>query len=181
MPNELTPLTGLNRAQERFCEEYIIDLDSKRAAEMAGYEGPQSGNRLLQQPKIKTHVKKLMAQKSETTAITAHHVLLELARVGFSDVRKLVKEDGSIKPILEWDDDTSRAVASIEVDELFEGKSAKRTQIGVTRKIKFWDKNRSLETMAKHLGMLIERREDKVTVTLEKLIELSNKLPEKTS
>ena len=41
--------------------------------------------------------------------ITAQRVLLELARVGFSDIRKIVDADGRLKALIDLDDDTAAA------------------------------------------------------------------------
>jgi hypothetical protein len=48
------------------------------------------------------------------------------------------------------------AVASIEVDELFDGKGKGRKFIGYTKKVKFWDKNSGIEKAMKHLGLFAE-------------------------
>lgn len=65
-------------------------------------------------------------------------------------------------------------IVGMEVDELFEGTGKTRIQVGVTRKIKFVNKERGYELMAKHLGMLIDKRELSGKLTLEDLLEASN-------
>jgi phage terminase small subunit len=73
----------------------------------------------------------------------------ELARVCFSDVRKLFNPDGSLKKVSELDADTAAAVASFEVDEVEVGDKVVRRTI----KVKLWDKNAALEMAIKHLGL----------------------------
>jgi phage terminase small subunit len=45
----------------------------------------------------------------------ADRVLLEIARLGFSDLRRLFHEDGRLKGPHEWDDDTAASISSIEI------------------------------------------------------------------
>ena len=63
-----------------------------------------------------------------------------------------------------------RAIASIEVEELFEGRGDNRTQIGVVTKIKLWDRNKSVETLARSLKMLTDKVEHGGKVTLADLL-----------
>lgn len=65
-------------------------------------------------------------------------------------------------------------IVGMEVEELFSGTGKHRIQIGITRKIKFVNKERGYELMAKHLGMLIDKRELSGKLTLEDLLEASN-------
>jgi len=102
-------------------------------------------------------------------------VLRELRRLGLSDIRKIFKEDGSLKPVEEWPAEISAAVASIEVDELFEGSGKERQQIGFTKKVKFWDKGRALELLGKNLRLFIERHESANVAKLEDLVMASFK------
>lgn len=82
--------------------------------------------------------------------------LKEVARVAYSDSRKLYREDGSLKAPHEWDDDTAASVASVESDELFVGSGEERQMIGHTRKAKLFDKNAALEKAMKYHGLYKE-------------------------
>ncbi len=51
------------------------------------------------------------------------------------------------------DEDTARAIASIEVIEYFEpDNEGKKKQVGFTKKYKFWDKNQSLDKLMRYLA-----------------------------
>lgn len=100
-------------------------------------------------------------------------VLSEVKRMSKADVRTLFHEDGRLKLPHEWDEATAKCVASIEVDELFEGAGKERAQVGWTKKIKLWDKLKANELMGKHLAMWIERHKHEVT-NLEDLIMASH-------
>lgn len=117
--------------------------------------------------RVRVKVKKLLAEDAppataadlavepvlKTTAVELAPVLFENARIGFSDIRRLLADDGTLKPPAEWDADTAAAVSSIKVRELFgEGKDGKGL-IGHTVEVKLWDKGGALDRLGKHLGM----------------------------
>ena len=97
----------------------------------------------------------------------------EMYQLSTSDLRALYTEAGELKPVTEWPDEIAVAVQSVETDELFEGTGRERQQIGVTRKVRFWDKNKSLEQLAKLHQLLTEKVEHSGQMTLGDLILLS--------
>ena len=77
------------------------------------------------------------------------------------------REDGTLIPICEMDDDTAATIASIEheteidrsTDDDGDGKVT-NTRIA---KLKVWDKNAALEKAMKHLGLYREDNAQKAT------------------
>lgn len=64
--------------QERFVEEYLIDLNATQAAIRAGYSSATAysiGEENLRKPEIASALERAMAERSERTAITADYVL----------------------------------------------------------------------------------------------------------
>lgn len=147
---------GLEPRQAAFVREYAIDFNGLRAAIRAGYS-PKGAKvaafRLLTNETVAAEVAKAVKRREERTQVTADRVVLELARIGFLDPRQLFTEDGMLKPVSEWGDDLAATIASIEVEELFEGKGEDREHIGRLKKIRFWDKGRALDVLAKHTGV----------------------------
>lgn len=92
-------------------------------------------------------------QAVQASGLTAERVLKEIERVAFSDTRKLHNEDGSLKRIQDWDNDTAAAVSGVKITELFAGRGEDREQIGTTKEVKLWDKMSGLTMAAKHLGL----------------------------
>lgn len=147
----------LSPKQKRFVEEYLIDLNATQAAIRAGYSPKRAdsiGHENLRKPEIQKAVESKMNERSKRVEITADNVLREIARLGFSDPRKLFDENGNLKPIHELDDDIAAAVAGIDVVVRGDGENALQV-----RKIKFWDKNNALEKLGKHLRLWTERHE----------------------
>lgn len=152
----------LTEQQDIFCQEYIVDLNATQAAIRAGYS-PASANeqasRMLAKANIQDRVNKLAAARAARTQTTADRVLMELGKLGLSDVRKLFDDKGGLLPPNLWPDDIAVAVSSVEVEELFDGYGEDRTQIGYTKKVKLWDKTKALELIGKHLKLFTDKVE----------------------
>lgn len=150
----------LTPKQRRFVNEYLIDLNGKQAAIRAGY-APKSAevtaSHLLSVAKVAEEIRRGAAKREQRTQITADTVLSEFLRIARVDIAEAFDEDGSLKPVHEIPEDIRRAIAGLEVEELFEGRGESRESVGRLRKVKFWDKNRALESLAKHLGLLVDR------------------------
>lgn len=156
---ELTP------KQAAFVKEYLIDLNATKAAVRAGFS-ERTANvqvaRLLALPHVKAAIEAEMAKREERTEITQDRVLQELARVGFSDIRKLFTESGHLKRPEDWDDDAAAFVSSIEV-VVRKVPGGDENEVEHVHKVKLWDKNSALEKIARHLGMLTQKVEHEHT------------------
>ena len=148
----------LTAKQGRFVAEYLIDLNATQAAIRAGYSkktADKQGSQILGKPSIAAAISEAKAKRSERTGITQDRVLAELAKIGFSDLRKTMTDSGHLLNPGDWDDETAGAIASLEVvispgSETDEG--GRRIPEHV-HKIKTWDKLSALEKLGKHLGM----------------------------
>jgi len=147
----------LNRRQEEFVRQYLLDLNASAAYIRAGFKA--RGNsaevnaaRLLRNAQVAKAIEHAMAERSARTQTSADRVICELAKIAFFDVTNALNDDGSIKPLSELDNDTAAVLASFEVVELAS------EQGSVTHKIRLADKLRALELLGKHLGLFSERR-----------------------
>ena len=155
----------LTAKQANFADEYLVDFNAVRAYR-AAYPGCKSdntagveGHRLLKNPKIADYIQKRMQDRQVRTEITQDRVLKEYAKLGFFDPRKLFNGDGSPVPIQDLDDDTAAAIAGLDVLEVYEGTGADRVFTGYIKKYKIANKIGALDSMAKHLGLFIDRQE----------------------
>jgi phage terminase small subunit len=96
-----------------------------------------------------------MKAREQRTLITQDRVLQELARIAFFDIRKLYKDDGTLKRPDELDDDAAAVLAGIDVTEM-NGNDAVAT---FTKKAKVFDKTAALTLAMRHLGMLKDKTE----------------------
>jgi Terminase small subunit len=99
----------------------------------------------------------------------------ELKAIAMSDIRLAFNPDGSVKPVDEWPDELAKTIQSVEVNELFDGYGKERTQIGYTKKLKFWDKVKALELLGKTMALFIDRHQVQGVLKLEDIIASSYK------
>ena len=90
----------LNPKQQRFVEEYLIDLNATQAAIRAGYS-PKTATAIasenLSKPSISAAIACAMAERSKRTGITQDRILEELAKVAFIKLTDIVDDTGKIK------------------------------------------------------------------------------------
>lgn len=144
---------ALTDKQQRFVEEYMVDLNATQAAIRAGYSRDTAkdiGCENLAKPNIQEAIQKRKQDLSESTGITAERVLAEYAKIAFADVRNILTVDGGLKDTHEWDDETAGAVAGVKVFEVYGPEGEK---LGTNKEIKLNDKLRALDSLGKHIGL----------------------------
>jgi phage terminase small subunit len=150
-------MSKLSDKQQRFCEEYLIDLNATQATIRAGYSEASAdvqGSRLLANDKIIREIDRLKAERSEKTEINAQWVLQRLAAEATADVADLYDENMQLKPVHDWPIIWRMGlVAGVEVEELFDGTGKDRTHIGHLKKVKLSDRTRRLELIGKHIAV----------------------------
>lgn len=155
-----------------FCEQYIADqipnaTDAMRRAGCKGKSAKELAYKLMQHPKIRARIQELMDARSARLALTADRTMAEIGRVAHADIIDLYDTNGAMKPVRDIPQDLRRAIAAIEVDELFEwrGEGKERTQvlIGYTRKVKFWNKPDALQLEGRHLKLFTDKVEHDLT------------------
>ena len=107
------------------------------------------------------------------------NILLELNRVINVDIRLAFNEAGGLKPIHELPVEVAKAIASVDIAEIWQKEGKETVQIGETKKVKFWNKLPALEMLGKNLKMFIDRHELTASATLEQLVAGSNTKPSK--
>lgn len=138
---------ALNEKQERFVEEYLVDLNATKAAIRAGYSEKTArsiGQRLLTNVDIQAEIQREKKDRSYRTRITQDAVLRELAAIGFARSTDYahINENGHVvlTPTAWLTEEQRIAIAGV-----------KETQFGV--EVKMHDKIRALEMLGKHLGI----------------------------
>ena len=93
-----TPKRGLTPKQERFCQEYLIDLNATAAAIRAGYSektaGVQAAENLIK-PNIQKVLAEAKAQRAKKIGRTAEDVLKDI-----TETAKEAREVGDLKTAL---------------------------------------------------------------------------------
>ena len=134
----------LNDRQDRFCREYLKDLNATAAARRAGYSikaASTTGTKLVGLPKIQARIALLKQNRARRLEITTDSVVAELGRIAFSDIGDVAswgKRTVNLFDSATLEEDVRRAIAEVKA-----GKD------GV--KIKMHNKLQALDTLAKHL------------------------------
>lgn len=156
---------ALNAKQQRFVEEYLVDLNQTQAAIRCGYSprtAKQQGSRLLTNADVQAAITAAQARRSERTEVEQDRVLQELARIGFASLKGLMNWDGQavrFKPSDELTDDEAAAIAAVESETTTYTDQEGNTETKVKLKLKLWDKNTALTNLGRHLGMFKDKVE----------------------
>jgi phage terminase small subunit len=146
----------LTAKEEAFCQSYLIDFNATRAAKAAGYSGRSAteiGSENLRKLHIQERINELRENTGKTFNITRERIAQELARIAFADIRNLFDDvSGDLVPPYELSDDAAAVIGSIEIDALYDGVGKDRTQIGLTKKVKTWEKTKALEALNRMMG-----------------------------
>ena len=153
---------NIEERQIRFCQEYIIDLNGTQAAIRAGYSetsAESTASEILSYPKVQKYVQELLDDRANRTRATADKTISELYHLISFDAAEVFDEKGRLKDIHSIPKNIRKSIASIEIEEEFEGRGSDKVQSGWIKKIRFWDKTKAIEMLAKHLKLLTDRTE----------------------
>ena len=162
----------LTARQRRFVAEYLACGNATEAARRAGYSAKTAhaqGSRLLKNAEVRAALEKKTERLEEKLELSAERVLTELARIAFMDIGRAFGSDGRLLALHEMPEDVRRALASIETDEM-KGQDA---GLGITRKVKAWDKPKALELLGKHFKLFADKVEHSADKSLEDLVRAS--------
>lgn len=148
-----------------FAQQYIADFNAVAALRRCNWfkkakrdgESPSSSD-LLASIQVQGYIRELVEERRRRLDVSADAVLLEQARIAFSDVKNYwewtsqgirLKDSGLI------DENASRAIESLEITEreMMSGITIRKTRI------KMHNKASALESLAKNLGMYTEKHE----------------------
>lgn len=143
-------MAKLNRKQQLFVDEYLIDLNATQAAIRAGYSVASArdiGCENLTKPNIQEAIAKAMAERSRRTGINQDRVVEELAKLAFVNIADVVDvKTGAVR-----EDASKEDLACIQSIKYKTTESLNGTS--VEREVKIADKKGNLELLGRHLGM----------------------------
>lgn len=147
--------------QQRFVEEYLVDLNATQAALRAGYSphtAKEQAARLLSKANVAAEIEKAIQARSERTRITADRVVWELASMGLYDPGDIAQaEIKGPRDIASLPDQVRRAIIGWSWDRY--GNFV----------LKLSPKTPSLELIGRHLGMFKDKLEVTGSVSLEEI------------
>ena len=157
-------MARLTAKQQRFCDEYLIDLNATQAAIRAGYSpktAEQTASRLLTIVKVSDETAREMAERSKRTGINQDRVVQELAKLAFVNIADVVDLDSA----------TVKETATGEDLACIQSVKIKPSEFGTEREIKLYDKKASLELLGKYLGMFKDKLEVEADMDLNITVE----------
>lgn len=166
----------LTAKQQRFVDEYLIDLNATQAAIRAGYSEKNAdkiGSELLGKTRVAEYILRRKKDRIERTEITQDMVLRELANIAFSNAadyasviekQAMIEVEGNMIPILDEDGEPVmyRTVEPALTENLTDEQKRALAVIKKGRdgfEVKPYDKLRALELLGRHLGMWVEKVE----------------------
>lgn len=159
-----------NPRHELFAQSLATGKSATEAYRLAGYEGDRrNAARLATNDDIADRVEELLRAGARRAEVTVEQVVREYARLGFSDIRRAVDWRSVVSETGEEDEDgipisrTMNEVALVGSDEIDRDTARAIAEISQTKegalKVKFHDKKGALDSIARHLGMFVDRHE----------------------
>ena len=167
-------MANLTPKQQRFVEEYLIDLNATQAAIRAGYS-PRTANEQGAQNLAKLSVAEAIAEakakREERTQIDAAYVLKRLVEIDQMDVLDIMDDDGNVKPLRDWPKIWRQYISNIETISMDDGE-------GWLKKIKWPDKVKNLELLGRHVsvGAFKDKVEHSGKLEIQSLSDLMDEL-----
>lgn len=155
---------GLTPQQEKFALEVASGkslADAYRVAYPKSLKWAEAAlwsqsSQLRSNGKVSKRINDLAQKVEQAFVVDKARVLREIARIAFSDIKRLT-QNGKAQLPEELDDDTAAAVSAFKLDEY--GRL----------EYKMWDKNAALEKLAKHLGLFKEDNEQTKPVVFHQI------------
>lgn len=110
---------GLTAKQERFCAEYLMDLNATQAAIRAGYSprtAAQAAHKLGEKSSVSERIQELQADRSQRTQVTADRVIerLEALYERAMATEPVLDKEGKPTGLLVYDAATALKVLELE-------------------------------------------------------------------
>lgn len=87
------------------------------------------------------------------------------------DIRELYGESGELKPMKDWPESAALAIAGVETFEQFEIVGGVRESVGELKRVKTYDKNKSLEALGKHIRMFADVLEVRGEISIKSALD----------
>ena len=140
--------------QERFVQEYLIDLNATQAAIRAGYSprgAAVTGAKLLTNAKIQDAIQTKEAELSRRTGVSQDRVIRELCKIAFQNSGDFIDfQTGEIRQGASREDLSCVSGVKVKNTSTDTGESSER-------EVRTYDKIRALELLGKHFGMFTDR------------------------
>jgi len=136
----------------RFVDAYVACGIASEAIRRIGYRGrgepKQAGWKLVHKPAIAAAIAERELQAVEAARVQHWETLRQIKALSESDIRRCFGMDGELLPIEQLPAEIAASIASIEVEEIYEGRGEQRRAVGQLKKIRLWSKPDALKLRA---------------------------------
>ena len=142
----------LGPRQQRFVDEYMVDLNATRAAIAAGYSktsAAQAGWEVLRNPKVAVEVSRRQARLAERLSVSSENVISELAKIAFANVGDFyrINDEGQLSLDTDALADPTRTAALSQLDIIDRANGDRHIRL------KLADKRAALADLDRHLNL----------------------------
>jgi phage terminase small subunit len=125
----------LNRKQQQFVREYVVDMNATAAAERAGYSCPSIGRQLITQANVASAVKAALDDKAKANALTVAFVLSKLRENLDRAMQAIPVLDKEGNPTGEYKYDGAVANRAAELLGKHLGMFPDRTEVAIDKRV----------------------------------------------
>jgi phage terminase small subunit len=165
--------------QQRFVDEYLIDLSAKDAAIRAGFaprSAANTGAALLRHGPVQDAVRRAMAARSVRVGISQDRVLQHLGAQVFGDPSSVFNEHGGLKKPHEMDVWDRRMIAGVKTRRIVSADEDGNMQPEEITEIKLVDNATFTGMLMKHLGMMNDKLDITITSVADRLNRAQSRL-----
>lgn len=126
---------------------------------------------LAKNGKVARRLRELTERVAKRNTVTVEKLMAEYSKIGFADIKDFIQFK-TVKTVIGHDDDGTPIIDYMQIVEMkssdeVDGTLISEVSIGKdgTLKFKLHDKKGSLDSMAKHLGMFVDRVETNINLT----------------
>lgn len=112
------------------------------------------GSKLLRRPIVRDMLEQFQTGALEANFVQQADILRKLSDMAFFDIRSILYEDGTLRPISEWPVAAGASVSGMEIRQIDLGDESQ----GKIIKLRLRDNTKPLEMLGKHIGMFIEKK-----------------------
>ena len=126
---------------------------------------------MLRYPQVQAYLQAKAKKIEDKLEISAERTLLEIARNAYTDARAFFDAEGHLLQPHEMGADAAACISGFEVEELwgFDGSLDGKTQIGVIKKIKRFDKGPMLDKLCKYFKLYSDTPPPPININLASL------------
>lgn len=160
-------MSKLTKKQERFVEEYLVDLNATKAAIRAGYSlntAASIGGENLRKPQIQEKIKEKQEELQKQTGINRDKILKEIASIAFDDISNYLEF---------WTDDDGEVRVKIKDSKTIDTRNISEISVGRDGrfKLKMYCRDTALYKLAEYLGIGNDLNNDEQLKKLDEVLE----------